>query len=79
MISGKATWKKKIAAKAGRGKRRHNVVPERPLADAIDGLENNGENRSLQPKEKRLNRADIAEDRVDPAQRHDSDDAGQNE
>ncbi len=41
--------------------------------------EHDGEHRRLEAEEERRHEADIAEERVDPAQRHDGDDAGQNE
>ena len=79
MTKGNGTSKKKIATKAAAASADHDVVLERPPADPQHRLEHDGEHRRLQAEEQGLDRADIAEDGVDPAQRHDGDDARQHE
>ena len=61
------------------GQRDHQPVAQRALADADHGMDDDGEHRGLQPEEHRLDEADIAIGRVDVAQPHDGDDAGQDE
>ena len=53
----------------------HRAVPERPAADADDGLNDYGEDRSLEPEKQTLDNPDIAPDGINPAQPHDGDDA----
>ena len=65
--------------KGDRGERDHQPVAQRALADADDGLDHDREHRGLQAEEHRLDEADIAIGRVDVAQAHDGDDAGQDE
>ena len=79
MMSGKGTLKKKIATKAIAGERDHDPVAQRALADAHHRLEHDREHRRLQAEEQRRDEADIAVGRIDVAQRHDGDDAGQDE
>ena len=63
----------------GRRQGQHHAVAQRPPADAHDRFEHDGENRRLQPEEQGLDQADIAEQRIDPAERHDGDEARQHE
>ena len=57
----------------------HDVVLQRARADAHDGLKHDCEHGGLQAEEQRLNKGDVAEQRIDPAQRHDRDQAGEHE
>ena len=64
----------------GRGRDRdHDPVAQRALSDADHGLDYDREHRGLQAEEQRFDEADIAVGRVDVAERHDGDDAGQDE
>jgi hypothetical protein len=65
--------------KGGRRQRDHDAIAQRAFADADHGLDHDGEHRGFQPEEQRLDKADIAVCRIDIAQRHDGDDAGQDE
>ena len=60
----------------GRGERDHRIVLERPLADPKYGLQYDREYRGLEPEKQRDDDRHIAPGRVDVAQRHDGDDAG---
>ena len=79
MMIGKGTLKKKIATKAMAAsaimiRLRSARLPTRTTAWIDDG-----EHRGLQSEEQRLDEADIAIGRIDVAQPHDGDDAGQDE
>jgi hypothetical protein len=65
--------------KGYRCQRQHDVVAQRALADAHQRLDHDREHRGLQPEEQRLDIPDLAEGGVDDAQRHDGDDAGEDE
>ena len=52
---------------------------EPALADPHDSFDDNGENGGLQSEEQRAYDPDIPPERVDDAERHDRDDAGENE
>ena len=67
------------ADERGSGQSQHGAIAQRSLADTHHGFQHDGQDRGLQSEELGLDRADIAVKRVDPAQRHDGDGAGQNE
>ena len=73
-------WKRNVkeedADEGDRRERDHHLVLERPLADANQGLDHDSENRRLQAEEQRDDDRHSAPGRVDVAQRHDGDDAG---
>jgi hypothetical protein len=50
-----------------------------PAGRCAHRLHDDGQHRRLEPEEQRLDEADIAVERVDPAERHDRDDARQHE
>ena len=79
MMTGNGTAKKKIATNAAAAIDDHDPVAQRALADPHHRLDDDGEHRGLQAKEQRFHEADIAVGRVDVAERHDGDDAGQDE
>lgn len=70
---GKRDGKEEDRDEACRRNGDHDVVLERPLADAHDGLEHDCEYGRLQAEEQRLHYADIAECGVNPTHHHDAD------
>ena len=62
-----------------RRQRHHDVVLERPLADAQHRLDHDDEDGGLQPEEQAFDDRELAQQHVDPGQRHDGDQAGQHE
>jgi hypothetical protein len=79
MMSGKRHVEHEDGDERGGGQRHHGAVAQRAPADAHHRLEHDGEHRRLEPEEQRLDQADIAVERIEPAQRHDGDEAGQHE
>ena len=63
----------------GRRQRHHRRALQGAPADAQHRLGDDGQHRRLEPEEQAGDHADIARQRVDPAQRHDRDEAGQDE
>ena len=64
------------------GRRRqaaHGVVLERALADPQHRLDHDHQHGGLQAEEQALHDGDLAEQHVDPAERHDGEQAGQHE
>jgi hypothetical protein len=61
------------------GETLHDPVFQCPLADAHDGLDHDGEHCRLEAEEQRRHETHVTEGRVDVAERHDGDDAGQDE
>ena len=57
--------------------RDHDAVAQRAFADADHRLHDDGKHGGLQAEKQRLDEADIAVGRIDIAQPHDGDDAGQ--
>ena len=78
-MSGNGTSKKKIATKAAAAMPTITRFFSARLPIADHRLEHDGEHRRLEAEEQRLDDADIAESGIEPAQRHDRDDAGQHE
>ena len=79
MMIGKGTLKKKIATKAIAASAIMIRLRSARLPTRTTRLDHDREHRGLQPEEHRLDEADIAIGRVDIAQAHDGDDAGQDE
>ena len=75
----KRNIEKEDAHKCGRRERAHHVVLERALADADDRLQHDRENRGLEPEKQRRNRRHVAVAGIDVAERHDGDEAGEDE
>ena len=71
--------KKKIATKASAASATITLFFKRALADAHDRFQHDREHRRLQPEEQRRDDPDLAVGGIDVAQRHDGDDAGQDE
>ena len=76
---GNGTPKKKIATKAAAASADHDPVLERLRSDPHHGLEHDREHGGLEAEEQGRDDADLAEQGVDDAERHDGDDAGQDE
>ena len=57
----------------------HDVVAQRPLADAQHGLDHYHQHGGLQPEEQALDQRHLAQQHVDPAERHDGEQARQDE
>ncbi len=79
MITGKRNPEGKDRNKGRNRNQDHRTVFKRPLADPVNGLGDNCQNRCFKTKEKCLDNPHIAPDRIDPAKRHDRDHTGQNE
>ena len=79
MMSGNGTAKKKIATKAAaaRACRGRLLRERRPMR--IDGLDDDRQHGRLQAEERRRHEADLTPLRIDDAERHQRDDAGQDE
>src|SRR5262245_39156656 len=67
------------ADESDRGQREHDVVLERALADSNQCLDHDGEDSRLEAEEQRDDDRDVAPAGIDVAQRHDGDDAGNDE
>ena len=76
---GKGTLKKKMPTKAAAASAIRAAVLERALADPDHRLDDDRQHRRLEAEEQRHDDRNVAPARVDVAERHDRDDAGQDE
>ena len=79
MMIGNGTAKKKIATNAAAANACNGPAFQGTPADADDGLDDDRQHGRLQTKERRRHEADLAPFRIDDAERHQRDDAGQDE
>ena len=79
MMIGNGTAKKKIATKAAAASGLHRPALERAPADPDHRLDDDRQHGGLQAEEGRGDEADLPPQRVDDAERHQGDDAGQDE
>ena len=71
--------KKKMPTNAAAASDAHHVVLERALADAEHRLQHDREHRGLEAEKQRDDHRHVAVGGIDVAQRHDGDDAGNDE